>query len=65
MAGPPELQTSPNATSPQQRTSNELVRLVRKLRWMGMEQEAEVLLEELTRRQDMDTVITPSPRETD
>lgn len=51
---------------PEQRTSNELVRLIRKLRWAGMDQEAEALAEELIRRRssDMAAVIAQS-RETD
>jgi len=48
------------------RTSSELAKLIRKLRWMGMEEEAEPLMQELTRRGPADaaSVITPS-RETD
>jgi hypothetical protein len=48
------------------RTSSELARLIRKLRWIGMEAEAEPLMAELTRRgtADATSVITPS-RETD
>jgi hypothetical protein len=32
---------------PEQRTSNEVVRLIRKLRWMGMDEEAKVLENQL------------------
>lgn len=32
----------------EQRTSNELVKLIRKLRWMGMEEEAKIVENELT-----------------
>src|ERR1700741_2897357 len=35
--------------SADQRTSNELARLICKLRWIGMEQEAEPLMQELAR----------------
>ena len=45
--------------------ANELVRRIRKLRWMGLEDEAERLQRELTRRcVDSDSVIA-TPRETD
>jgi len=33
-----------------QRASNELVKLIRKLRWLGMEEEAQDLEDELRRR---------------
>ena len=50
----------------EQRSSNELVRLIRKLCWIGMDAEAKPLMEELERRGPADaiSVITPS-RETD
>ncbi len=45
--------------------ANELVKRIRKLRWRGMEEEAERLQRELTRRcVDSDSVIA-TPRETD
>jgi hypothetical protein len=45
--------------------ANDLVRRIRKLRWMGLEEEAERLQRELTRRcADSDSVIA-TPRETD
>jgi hypothetical protein len=45
--------------------ANDLVKRIRKLRWMGMEEEAERLQRELTRRcADSDSVIA-TPRETD
>ena len=45
--------------------ANELVKRIRKLRWMGLEDEAERLQRELTRRcADSDCVIA-TPRETD
>ena len=52
------------ASGPEQRTSNELIRLIRKLRWIGMEKEAEALLEELARRRATDavSVIVPAKR---
>jgi hypothetical protein len=45
--------------------TNDLVKRIRKLRWMGLEEEAERLQQELTRRcADSDCVIA-TPRETD
>ena len=45
--------------------ANDLVKRIRKLRWMGLEDEAERLQRELTRRRaDSDCVIA-TPRETD
>jgi hypothetical protein len=44
---PPEQQKPSAVSALEERTSNELVRLVRKLRWIGMEEEAETLLREL------------------
>ena len=45
--------------------ANDLVKRIRKLRWMGLEEEAERLQQELTRRcADSDSVIA-TPRETD
>jgi hypothetical protein len=45
--------------------ANDLVKRIRKLRWMGLEEEAERLQQELTRRcADADSVIA-TPRETD
>ena len=40
----------PSDTSARQRASNELVKLIRKLRWLGMEEEARGLQKELERR---------------
>jgi hypothetical protein len=65
MEMPLEQQKVPDSLE-EQRTSNELVNLIRKLRWIGMEEEAEGLLEELEWRRPTDviSVIAPS-RETD
>jgi hypothetical protein len=62
----PEQQKPSAVSALQQRTSNESVRLVRKLRWIGMEEEAKSLLKELAQRRANDrvSVIAPS-RETD
>lgn len=48
------------------RTSDELVKLIRKLRWMGMEEEAERAQDELSVRRVVaaDSVVA-SPRDTD
>ena len=50
----------------EQRASNELVKLIRKLRWMGMEEEAERAQNELTKchAPATDSVVAAS-RETD
>jgi hypothetical protein len=44
------VRQKPPDTSTVHRTSNELVKLIRKLRWMGMDEEAKKLQNELTRR---------------
>jgi len=56
----------PSDTSARQRASNELVKLIRKLRWMGMEEEAEGLQNELEQRHATaaDSVLATTP-ETD
>ena len=56
---PPDVAASPG-------TSNDLVKLIRKLRWIGMEEEAERLLNELTHRNIVaaDSVLA-APRDTD
>jgi hypothetical protein len=62
---PLEQQKSPDS-SPAQRASNELVKLIRKLRWMGMEEEAKKMEEQLTHCdvRAEDSVVAAS-RETD
>jgi hypothetical protein len=50
----------------EQRTSNELVKLIRKLRWIGMEEEADTLAEELALRCATDSIsVVAQPRDTD
>jgi hypothetical protein len=49
----------------EQRTSNELVKLIRKLRWIGMEEEAESAQHELSVRQVATDSVVASPRDTD
>jgi hypothetical protein len=51
----------------EQQASNELVKLIRKLRWMGLEEEAKRAADELTLRRaaaGADSVVA-APRETD
>ena len=50
--------------SADQRTSNETIKLIRKLRWMGMDGEAERLRSALIGMPRMDSVVA-EPRETD
>jgi hypothetical protein len=65
MEMPGESEKAVDVSAPQ-KTSNEIVRLVRKLRWVGLEEEAAHLLKELEQRPAtaVDTVLA-SPRDTD
>lgn len=60
----PEQQNSPDVRAQQQ--ANKLIRLIRKLRWMGMEEEAASVQTELAQcgAKPTDSVLTVS-RETD
>ena len=60
-----DQQKPPNRLAEQQ-ASNELVKLIRKLRWMGLEEEAERVEDELVLRRvaAADSVIA-APRDTD
>jgi hypothetical protein len=62
----PHNQHKPPDGLREQRTANELVKLIRKLRWMGLEREAEMVEDQLVLRkvQATDSVIAAS-RETD
>jgi hypothetical protein len=62
----PVEQKQPLETSAAPRASNELIRLIRKLRWMGREEEAAGLQKELRQRRptDADTVLA-TPGDTD
>ena len=62
----PHSQQKPPDGLGEQRTANEPVRLIRKLRWMGLEREAEKVENQLILRkvQAADSVIAAS-RETD
>jgi hypothetical protein len=62
----PHTQQKPPDDLGEQRTANELVKLIRKLRWMGLEREAEKVESQLILRkgQAADSVIAAS-RETD
>lgn len=52
--------------SAEQRASNELVKQIRKLRWMGMEKEAERIQRQLaTHREPLADSVLAAPRETD
>jgi|GEM_PF-1075555 len=66
MEMPHNKNTSPDGLGEQQRTANDLVKLIRKLRWMGLEREAEMVEDQLVLRkvQATDSVIAAS-RETD
>lgn len=58
---------SQNPSSPQDaRGPNETIKLIRKLRWIGMEEEAQKLQRELCEREDAaaDSVVA-TPRDTD
>jgi hypothetical protein len=65
MGMPLEKQKPPDVLA-EQRASNKLVKLIRKLRWMGMEEEAERIQIELEQRDipPADSVLA-APRETD
>ncbi len=62
----PVEQKQPHQTSTAHKASNELIRLIRKLRWMGREEEAAGLQKELGQRRptDADTVLA-TPGDTD
>jgi hypothetical protein len=55
-------QKQPHEISSVHRASNELIKLIRKLRWMGMEEEAAGLQKELGQRRpaDADSVLATS-----
>lgn len=56
---------TPNDFAEGETRADDLVKRIRKLRWMGLEEEAERLQQELTRRcAESDSVIA-TPRETD
>ena len=58
-------QPKPDDVAESESKANDLVKRIRKLRWMGMEDEAERLQREFTERcADSDCVIA-TPRETD
>ena len=61
----PHNQHKPPDGIAKQSTANELVKLIRKLRWMGLEREAEKVENQLTlRKAQVDSVIAAS-HETD
>jgi hypothetical protein len=65
MVGSVERQEAPDV-SREQRTSNELVKLIRKLRWMGLEEQAKDLQTQLAALKDANTDNALSePQDTD
>ena len=58
-----ERQKSADASVPQ--TPDELVKLICKLRWIGMDDEAEQLSKELTRQNAATDSVVASPHATD
>jgi len=58
------MQHEPPDVSAEQRESNELIKRIRKLRWMGMESEAERLQVALAGASRIDSVVA-QPLETD
>jgi hypothetical protein len=63
MAQSPVLNEFPDISA-QQRTSNELVKRIRKLRWIGMEEEAWALQQQ-ARRLPCSNPVLAAPHETD
>ncbi len=61
----PHDQQKPPDDSAEQRASNELVKLIRKLRWMGLQEEAEKVQNELTLRRGAADSVVATPHETD
>jgi hypothetical protein len=64
----PQHKPSQDLSSQQQGTtaSNETVKLIRKLRWIGMEEEANKLQRELSEREEAaDDCVVATPRDTD
>ena len=59
--------TQPKQREPVEAESraDDLVKQIRKLRWMGLEDEAERLQQELTRRCAEGDTVVATPRETD
>jgi hypothetical protein len=58
-------QQEPPEDSAEQRASSELVKRIRKLRWMGMEREAEALQATLCRRARSTDSVLAAPHDTD
>ena len=58
-------QQEPSEVSAEQRTSSELVKRIRKLRWMGMEREAEAWQATLCRRERSTDSVLAAPPDTD
>ena len=58
-------QQAPPDVSAEQRASNEMIKMIRKLRWMGMEREAERLQVALNGAAQTADSVVAEPRETD
>jgi len=58
-------QPKPHDPPESESRANDLVKRIRKLRWMGMEEEAERLQVELTRRCAVADSVIATPRDTD
>ena len=55
----------PSDAAAEQRASNNLIRLIRKLRWMGMDDEAKRMQIELMQRAVAEDSVLARPRDTD
>ncbi len=66
MAGSPQHTPVQHQNLSDTRVSNEMIKLIRKLRWIGMDDEAQKLQTELTQREAAaDDSVVATPHETD
>lgn len=66
MAMPQQMPTPQRQNPSEVRTTNEMVKLIRKLRWIGMDDEAQKLQRELAEREGTATdSVVATPRDTD
>jgi hypothetical protein len=66
MASSPQHTPAQHQNLSDTRVSNEMIKLIRKLRWIGMDDEAQKLQTELTQREAAaDDSVVATPRETD
>jgi hypothetical protein len=61
----PHDHRKPPYRSAEQQASNKLIELIRKLRWMGLEEEAARVEAELSQRRVATDTVVAVPRETD